>query len=81
MNHSMPGLPVHHQLLESTQTQGTFNYVDYTYLDLFCLGWLPCPLPGDLSYPGTEPASPVSPALQVDSLPTGNSLPGKSLVL
>ena len=45
------------------------------------LEWLPCPLPGDLSYPGTELASPASPALQVDSLPTGNSLPGKSHVL
>ena len=33
------------------------------------LEWLPCPLPGDLSYPGTELASPASPALQVDSLP------------
>ena len=45
------------------------------------LEWLPCPLPGGLSYPGTELASPASPALQVDSLPTGNSLPGKSHVL
>ena len=27
------------------------------------------PLPGDLPDPGIEPASPVSPALQVDSLP------------
>ena len=45
------------------------------------LEWLPCPLPGNLSYPGTELASPASPALQVDSLPTGNSLPGKSHVL
>ena len=31
---------------------------------------LPCPPPGDLPHPGIEPASPVSPALQVDSLPT-----------
>ena len=30
---------------------------------------LPCPPPGDLSYPGIEPASPMSPALQADSLP------------
>jgi len=30
---------------------------------------LPCPPPGDLSDPGTEPMSPVAPALQVDSLP------------
>ena len=81
MNHSTPGLPVHNQLPESTQTQGTFKYVDYTYLDLLCLEWLPCPLPGHLSYLGTEPTSPVSPALQVDSLPTGNSLPGRSHVL
>ena len=31
---------------------------------------LPFPSPGDLSDPGIEPTSPVSPALQVDSLPT-----------
>ena len=31
---------------------------------------LPFPSPGDLPDPGIEPASPVSPALQVDSLPT-----------
>ena len=30
---------------------------------------LPCPPPGDLSDPGIELASPVSPALQADSLP------------
>ena len=30
---------------------------------------LPFPSPGDLPNPGTEPASMVSPALQVDSLP------------
>ena len=30
---------------------------------------LPFPPPGDLPSPGTEPGSPVSPALQVDSLP------------
>ena len=29
---------------------------------------LPFPLPGDLPHPGIEPASPVPPALQVDSL-------------
>ena len=29
---------------------------------------LPCPLPGDLPNTGLEPGSPVSPALQVDSL-------------
>ena len=29
---------------------------------------LPCPPPGDLPDPGIEPTSPVSPALQVDSL-------------
>ena len=28
-----------------------------------------CPPPGDLPNPGIEPASPVTPALQVDSLP------------
>ena len=29
---------------------------------------LPCPPPGDLANPGIEPASPVTPALQADSL-------------
>ena len=36
---------------------------------------LPCPPPEDLSDPGMEPASPASPALQEDSLPT--EPPGK----
>ena len=36
---------------------------------------LPCPPPGDLPDPGIEPVSPVSPALQADSLPT--EPPGK----
>ena len=36
-----------------------------------------CPLPGDLPDPGIEPASLVSPALQVDSLPT--EPPGKPM--
>ena len=30
---------------------------------------LPCPSPEDLPDPGTEPISPVAPALQADSLP------------
>ena len=34
---------------------------------------LPCLPPGDLPYPGIEPMSPVSPALQAASLPTGSS--------
>ena len=29
---------------------------------------LPCPPPGDLPDPGTEPVSPADPALQADSL-------------
>ena len=33
---------------------------------------LPCPPPGHLPNPGIEPASPVSPALQADSLPLAN---------
>ena len=44
---------------------------------------LPCPPPGDLSDPGVEPKSPVSPALQVDSLPSeplGKTEPGQFLV-
>ena len=36
---------------------------------------VPFPPPGDLPIPGTEPASPASPALQADSLPI--ELPGK----
>ena len=32
------------------------------------LNGLPCPPPGDLPDPGIEPVSPVTPALQVDSL-------------
>ena len=31
---------------------------------------LPFPPPGDLPNPGIKPASPVSPSLQADSLPT-----------
>ena len=34
----------------------------------YCSG-LPCRPPGDLPGPGIEPASPVAPALQADSLP------------
>ena len=30
---------------------------------------LPCPPPGNLPYPGIEPMSPASPALQAGSLP------------
>ena len=41
------------------------------------LEWWPCPPPGDLPDSGIEPASPVSPALQADSLPSKPS--GKSL--
>ena len=33
------------------------------------LGWVAFPPPGDLSDPGLKPTSPVSPALQADSLP------------
>ena len=36
-----------------------------------------CPPPGDLPNPGIESASPVAPALQVDSLPT--EPPGKPM--
>ena len=36
---------------------------------------MPSPPPGDLPYPGTETASPVSPEMQADSLPT--EPPGK----
>ena len=35
-------------------------------------GWLPFPPIGDLPYPGIEPAFPVSPALQADSLLLSN---------
>ena len=39
----------------------------------------PFPPPGNLPNPGVEPASPMFPALQVDSLPTEPS--GKTLLL
>ena len=39
------------------------------------LEWVAIPPPGDLPHPGTEPTSPMSPALQVDSLLT--EPPGK----
>ena len=32
MNHSMPGFPVHHQLLESTQKIGPSNYTPQNLL-------------------------------------------------
>ena len=35
--------------------------------------WLPFPSPGDLPGPRIEPVTPVSPSLQVDSLPTKSS--------
>ena len=35
---------------------------------------LPFPPPGDLPHPGTEPASPASPALQADSLLLSHNL-------
>ena len=35
------------------------------------LQWLPVPSLGDLSDPGIKPESPLSPALQAESLPTG----------
>ena len=35
-----------------------------------CWSGLPCPPPGALPNPGIEASSPVSPALQADSLPT-----------
>ena len=35
-----------------------------------CWSGLPIPSPGDLPDPGIKPASPVSPVLQVDSLPS-----------
>ena len=44
---------------------------------------LPCPPPGDLSDPGVEPNSPVSPALQVGSSPSeplGKTESGQFLV-
>ena len=55
-----------------------------SYVPLFVTPWtvnwsgLPFPSPGDLPYPGIEPASPVSPTLQADSLPDEPS--GKAVV-
>ena len=42
---------------------------DHGILQARILEWLPCPLPGDFLDPGIKSASPVSPALQADSLP------------
>ena len=48
----------------------------------YCWSGLPFPPPGDLPNPGIKPASPVSPALQADSLlsePPGE--PYKAIIL
>ena len=42
---------------------------------------LPCPLPGDLSDPGTEPASPVAPALAGGFFTTSATWEGHPLYL
>ena len=44
---------------------------------------LPCSSPGDLPDPGIEPACPVSPALQADSLsaePSGKAQDGYQII-
>ena len=41
---------------------------------------LPCPPPGDLPDPGIKPMSPVSPALQADSLPSGKQMRPKDIL-
>ena len=41
---------------------------------------LPFPFPGGLPEPGMEPASPLSPALQADSLPLEPLILGKSFL-
>jgi len=84
MNCSTPGLPVHHQLPEFSQTH--VHRVSDAIQPSHSLSmgfsrqeyWsgLPCPPPEDLPNPGVKPASPVLPALQVDSLPAEPS--GKS---
>ena len=45
-----------------------------------CWSELPSPLPRDLPDPGIEPMSPVSPALQADSLLSEPGFPGGSVV-
>ena len=54
--------------LQASLSVGLFRHLEY-----WC--GLPSPPPGDLPDPGIETASPVSPALQDDSLPT--EPPGK----
>ena len=44
----------------------------------YCSG-LPCPPPGDLPEPGIQPASPMSPSLQADSLPADPFVPFSSV--
>ena len=76
---------MHARLLQSCPT--LCNSMDYSSLGSSVHGilqeeyWieLPCPSPEDLPDSGTETTSPVSPALQVDSLPT--ELPGKPNVV
>ena len=84
-NSSMPGLPVHHQLPESTQTHVQLVAILWTVahqappsMGFFRQEYwsrLPFPSAGDLPHSGIEPGSPGSPALQVGSLPA--EPPGK----
>ena len=46
------------------------SYPVHGILQVRILQWVALPSPGDLSDPGIEPVSPLSPALQSDSLPT-----------
>ena len=41
---------------------------------------LPFPSPGNLPDPGIKPMSPVSPALQADSLPSGKQMRPKDIL-
>ena len=53
-------------------TPWTIAYQDPLSMDFFRQEYwsgLPSPSPGDLPNPGIKPESPVSPALQADSLP------------
>ena len=74
---ALTNVPVHAKLLclilcdPMDRLPGSSVYGDSPRLEYW--NGLPCLPPGDLPYPGIEPMSPVSPALQAASLPTGSS--------
>ena len=56
MNRSMPGLPVHHQLLESTQTHVHYQLLEFTQTHVHLVGDAIQPSPPLLSL---SPPAPI----------------------